>query len=465
MRKHFQRKEVAEKMKRIVIGIGITIILLLALSITTFAAQESESNDSASMATSISLNSTISGNLSSSKDVDWYKFTTTSDGYFNVVFTHELLSSSSDYWKVYLYDSTAVNNIDGTSSYYGVDGNANLTTNTFGVPAGTYYIKITKDNYSGNNYNLKVNFAPSNDWEQENNNSKDSANIIQVNESINGSLSMNGDVDWYCFSISSRCDIAITFNHEAIDSSSTYWRIYIYDNTGVTELLNWGRKGNTETATSDYVSLSAGKYYIKVAKDNYSGKQYSLTVQEKHDCRGEFVVVKASTCTEDGASEKRCSICNKLLEAKTIPAEHKYADWIIDSESSCTEYGSKHHICSICGYTSTEQLPQKAHSFGEWTISKDPTCSEDGKRSHICSNCGLSEVETIAHYEHKYGEWVVVGGSKVIPPIIKEKTCSLCGNTETYNDWSYVWVTVVAAVVAIGFVVGIISYIRAFKKK
>lgn len=154
-----------------------------------------------------------------------------------------------------------------------------------------------------------------------------------------------------------------------------------------------------------------------------------------------------------------------MLEVKTIPAEHKYADWIIDSESSCTEYGSKHHVCSICGYTSTEQLQKNAHSFGEWTISKDPTCGEDGKRSHVCSNCGLSEVETIVHYEHKYGEWVVVGGSKVIPPIIKEKTCSLCGNTETFNDWSYVWVTIVAAVVAIGFIIGIISYIRAFKKK
>ena len=436
----------------------------LKVNFTSSSDWETENNNTKETANIIEVNDSINGSLSMNGDVDWYKFTTTSNGYFNVEFTHDFVSSSSDYWKVYLYNSTGVNNIDGSSSYFAVDGNANMTTNTFGVPAGTYYIKIVKDYYSGNNYNLKVNFTSSSDWETEDNNSKNTANIIKVNKSVNGSLSMNGDVDWYTFNVSSNCEIAVTFNHEVIDSSSTYWKFYIYDNTGVTELLSYGRKGNTETATTDYISLSPGQYYIKVVKDYYSGKNYSLVVQEKHDCWGDFLVSKDATCTQDGMSEKRCNICNKLLESKTIPADHKYADWIIDSEASCSEYGSKHHTCSVCGYTETEQIEKEAHIFGEWSISKDPTCSEDGEQIHTCSNCQLIERENITHLEHKYGEWIVVGGSKIIPPIVKEKTCELCGNTERFNDWSYIWVTIIAGIAVVGILIGVINYIKGMKK-
>ena len=397
-------------------------------------------------------------------DVDWYKFTTTSNGYFNIEFTHDFVSSSSDYWKVYLYNSTAVNNIDGTTSYYGVDGNANMTTHMFGIPAGTYYVKIVKDNYSGNNYSLKVNFTASNDWETENNNSKDSANTINVNESINGSLSMNGDVDWYTFNVSSNCEIAVTFNHEVIDSSSTYWKFYIYDNTAVTELLSYGRKGNTETATTDYISLSPGKYYIKVVKDNYSGKKYSMVVQEKHDCWGEFYVITESTCTTNGTSEKRCNICDKLIETKTIPSGHKYDEWIIDYKSTCDEYGSKYHVCSVCGYKTTEQIEKEAHVLGEWATSKDATCNDAGERIRTCLNCSFVEHENVSQLEHKYGDWIVVGGSKIIPPIVKEKTCVLCGNAERFNDWSYVWVTILAGIAIVGVLIGVFNYIKGMKR-
>ena len=71
----------------------------------------------------------------------------------------------------------------------------------------------------------------------------------------------------------------------------------------------------------------------------------------------------------------------------------------------------------------------------------------------------------VEQLSHKYGEIEIISGSKLIPPITKERTCELCGNIEHIKDWSYVWVTVVAGVAAIGVVIGLISYIRAFKRK
>ncbi len=67
-------------------------------------------------------------------------------------------------------------------------------------------------------------------------------------------------------------------------------------------------------------------------------------------------------------------------------------------------------------------------------------------------------------YTHKYGDWEVVGGNKIIPPIVKKKRCELCDDTQVYNDWSYSWITIVAAVVLVGAISGVVNYVKAFKK-
>ena len=281
---------------------------------------ETENNNSKDNADLISINKTYNGSFSTDGDVDWYKFNLTENGYFVVDIQHELVDSTRTYWQIRLYDSTGVNFIDGNSSYFGVTGNSNKTTNTFGVSAGTYYIKLNDDYYSGVNYTLNVKFVPASDWETENNNSKDNSNSIKVNSSFKGALSTDGDLDWYKFTVPSQCDLAITLNYASLESSRTYWVIYLYDSTGVTKLLTLNCKGNVTSSTSEYVTVPSGTYYVRIGDDYYSGANYSLTVQEKHDCSGSFTIVKDPTCTEVGSKEKNCSICGKLLDTKSIPA-------------------------------------------------------------------------------------------------------------------------------------------------
>ena len=281
---------------------------------------ETENNNSKDNADLISINKTYNGSFSTDGDVDWYKFNLTENGYVVVDFQHELVDSTRTYWQIRLYDSTGVNFIDGNSSYFGVTGNSNRTTNTFGVKAGTYYIKINDDYYSGVNYTLNVKFVPASDWETENNNSKDNSNSIKVNSSFKGALSTDGDLDWYKFTVPSQCDLAITLNYASLESSRTYWVIYLYDSTGVTKLLTLNCKGNVTSSTSEYVTVPSGTYYVRIGDDYYSGANYSLTVQEKHDCSGSFTIVKDPTCTEVGSKEKNCSICGKLLDTQSIPA-------------------------------------------------------------------------------------------------------------------------------------------------
>lgn len=321
---------------------------------------ESESNNTAATANTISVNTTISGNLSSSSDVDWFKFTTSTNGSFYIDFQHELLSSSSTYWKIYLYDATGVTPIDGTSSYYGVIGNENRITYNIGITEGVYYIKIVESNHSQNTYNLKVCFSEESSWETEINNSKDTADNIAVNEVYKGSLSMNGgDVDRYKFTVSSNCQVAISFNHEVINSGSTYWKIILYDNTAVTKLYTFSRYGNTATVIFDYVDVTPGTYYAKIEASNYSGKNYELSIVEKHDHRGEWIQTVEPTCTEGDSKSRECTICG-LVETRDLEAlGHKYNSGEKIEEATIVKKGKIEYTCEQCGDQYTEDDKSK----------------------------------------------------------------------------------------------------------
>ena len=54
---------------------------------------------------------------------------------------------------------------------------------------------------------------------------------------------------------------------------------------------------------------------------------------------------------------------------------------------------------------------------------------------------------------------------QAIPPIVKEKHCERCGDTQQVTDWSFVWLPIVIGVVIILSIVGLINYIKMFKKE
>ncbi len=248
-----------------------------------------------------------------------------------------------------------MNNITGgANSYFYVRGNANNESGKYGVPAGTYYVKVQKDNnYSASDYSVKVNFTAATDWETENNNTKETADVVQVNQKINGNISVSGDVDWYKFTTNSTNEIALRFSHEVIDSTRTYWDIYLYDNSGSTK-LSLSRRGDTEIVISDYVKITSGTYYVKVAQDNYSGVDYSLTVLTKHDHKGTWEITTAPTCTNGGIESRTCTIC-KSVERREIDAlGHSYDSGIVTKKATITAKGVIEYKCNICGKTFIE---------------------------------------------------------------------------------------------------------------
>ena len=60
---------------------------------------EAEVNDTIQSANQIAVNTQITGSLSKSSDVDWYKFEVPQDGVISLTFAHDFVDSSYEYWR------------------------------------------------------------------------------------------------------------------------------------------------------------------------------------------------------------------------------------------------------------------------------------------------------------------------------------------------------------------------------
>ena len=234
---------------------------------------EKEINDEFVSASAMILNSTYHGSLCTTDDIDYFKFSLSSNSKVSLDFVHELFDSSSTYWKIHLYDSS-YDEIMNTKSV----GKDNIvTTPNIGLPAGDYYIKIIDYTYIGIDYSITVNSEKASNWETELNNDYNKGDIVQFNTAYYGSICDTDDVDYYRFTLEKEADVSINFEHEFFDSSSTYWSINLYDTNG-NQKLSFGSAGNKSSVSSSTVSLPEGDYYFKITDYSYNGMDYKFVV-------------------------------------------------------------------------------------------------------------------------------------------------------------------------------------------
>jgi len=159
---------------------------LLICSIAFFLAQipihlcaTSLKDNTPNDATVIDLNKIYVDNLSSSSDIDYFKFQLQTPGNIIVTLGHEtIMASTSTYWRAYLYTE---NNFNSSLHYISLEGSSRSTSFQEGLPTGTYYIKISDYTYNSDNYYLKVDFEPSDNYEKSPNDSVSDATEINLN--------------------------------------------------------------------------------------------------------------------------------------------------------------------------------------------------------------------------------------------------------------------------------------------
>ena len=169
----------------------------------------------------------------------------------------------------------------------------------------------------------------------------------------------------------------------------------------------------------------SGEYISIYYDDDYQDYAYLSTSIKKLDVKHKYeeTVVKP-TCTEDGYTEHKCSVCGDTYkDAKTEKLGHKYEKIVV--KPTCTEDGYTEHKCSVCGDTYKDAKIEKLGHKYEETVVK-PTCTEDGYTEHKCSVCGDTYQDAkIEKLGHKYEE-------TVIEPTCTEDgytlyECSVCG--------------------------------------
>lgn len=229
----------------------------------------------------INTNVPYTDNLTTSSDVNYYKFTTNSDGYISFSFSHEYVDSTYEYWIVTLYDNQKKSII--TWEYTG-NTEAEIISCNMGFPAGEYYIRVIPYSsyfFSDQNYSLKVNYTSTSSWETEYNNDFTTADTISPEFSRSGSIMHANDVDYYKFTTDVDGFVSLTFSHGYIDSTSKYWEVVLYD-TGKEVMNSWEFESNTEAEiTTGNIGLSAGTYYACVRptiSTLYKNKDYTLKI-------------------------------------------------------------------------------------------------------------------------------------------------------------------------------------------
>ena len=277
---------------------------------------EKEFNENYSTANAVSSNTTVYGSIRESDDNDWYKAEISKAGYISLNFQHAYVETSEKRWAAYLYDTDKNELVR-----YNYKGNVTSTQGgNIGVPAGTYYIKIVSYYSSGCpdvDYNFKLNYTASNEWETEFNETYTTANPIALNTTIYGSIRTQDDSDWYKIEISETGYKFLSFYHTYVDTSEKCWAIYLY-NSNFNEIQKLSYQGNITNVDCDLGELNAGMYYMKICpyySSLHSDADYSLKIGT-HIHNYNNVVTKATT-SRNGKVVKRCS-CGAVDGTTTI---------------------------------------------------------------------------------------------------------------------------------------------------
>ena len=151
-----------------------------------------------------------------------------------------------------------------------------------------------------------------------------------------------------------------------------------------------------------------------------------------HDYSEEWTVDKESTCTEDGSKSHHCTRCDDKADVTALPkGEHKYKAFEV-VYPTCTAQGYTKYRCSICKEVKSDDYEDAVgHSFGEWFKVNDPDCVNKGKSGHTCTVCNTTEYSYIDSLGHNWSKWSVSVEPTVLADGKETRNCSRCNKVET----------------------------------
>jgi len=235
-------------------------------------------------------------------DEDWFKFVTGNDSaYYNL--NVSLSFSDGSYIQYYRYDEagTRLGNMETYAGSFPMVYDVKLEPNS------TYYYCLKRNSDTPGKYTIKMEKVADTEGD-----TMDRAQKIQLNELGMHFLASESDVDWLVVTV----DYDNDYRFRVINESGGNLDVQVYNQyekwiAG----SNWGFSSELEKV----LSLSAGRYYIKVTRYSGSPKYYTLVMAECASTHQEKVTYPTKATTErDGVKRTVCSYCGAVIKTEKV---------------------------------------------------------------------------------------------------------------------------------------------------
>ena len=277
-----------------------TKLLFIALWLTTLPLL-TQAGTSWQTATTITSGQTLKENLSDNTKEAWFKFTATGDGYIDLTCKP---SSGLSLRYITLYSLYNNNTMQRGATWVGSESKTLRVNN---LAAGTYYVKVERDNGQGS-FSLSCSFTLTDNSyldDGEPNNNFSQSKTLSINGSRTGHIGYfywndTDNEDWFNVTVPEDGTIELTCT-PAQGLSMRYITLYSLSNNATKQRgAAWvGAVGTTLVIKN----VAKGKYYVKVERDSGEG---GYTISSKF-------TPTSKTHADDGEPN------NNFSQSKTLP--------------------------------------------------------------------------------------------------------------------------------------------------
>lgn len=362
-------------------------VLALSLMIPDIKVSADDGNSTIFNAVEFTSKKSVTDEIESDSDIDWFKYTVNSKG--TICFSFVNISEKGARWDITIFDENGQNQIWNKST----DWNAASTSSPlYSFASGTVLTFRIKncDSSKGLRYQLSAMIDESGDWSEEDNGNYLKSSILTDKKPLLGIINTNSEVDWYKYTVNSTNPFKIVLDN--MSEKNSRWSFSIYDNDGST--LLWNKNTDWSVASTASVNLMYEKgheLYIKINNcDSSENKIYQIKT-----------VIDNNTgwAKEDNGSSEKAYKINSANDIKEFLGPNNDIDWYVYSakknekitfEFSNTESASGRWKLRFYEGNVDKLINEKNLGWDEFSYKYEIDATK-GTQYYICvSNCDSS---------------------------------------------------------------------------
>lgn len=280
---------------------------------------EVEANDERNTANKLEDGQVMLGKADTNTDIDYYQYMVSKAGYFTFTLSNYegKQDTIGDGWKLTIYDD--VMNVISTVT----DIKTSYTTCKYDFRPGTIlYLRVENDSqYTPTKdvtYSLSVQATEAAEWEQESNNSTETATDISGMSQVYGNTYMSSDVDYYKYQASANGTLHFSvLNFDGnVDNIGSGWNFTVYDGS-MNELMSISDI-KTEYNRDGFTVKKNGVYYIKIANQSTYYPVNGVTYELKPNFKKNNNIEKENNNVKNKANTIKKDISGNLINGKDI---------------------------------------------------------------------------------------------------------------------------------------------------